>query len=41
MKSIEFYIFSVNSFLQGVILVGGFERAFSIASQGGRIEFDK
>ncbi|CAF4880329.1 unnamed protein product [Rotaria sp. Silwood1] len=26
---------------QSLILVGGFKRAFSIASQGGRIEFDK
>ncbi len=30
-----------GSFLLGLILVGGFERAFSIASQGDRIEFDK
>ena len=27
--------------IQGLILVGGFERAFSIAYQGHRIEFDK
>ncbi len=30
-----------GSFLLGLILVGGFDRAFSIASQGDRIEFDK
>jgi hypothetical protein len=46
LKSIElFYKIEwkrlVGSFLLGLILVGGFERAFSIASQGDRIEFDK
>ncbi|CAF1168046.1 unnamed protein product, partial [Rotaria sordida] len=40
LQALVMYVGVLVVIIQGLILVGGFKRAFSIASQGDRIEFD-